>query len=699
MTLQSLQAKIKTASSKMRQDDNTKNALRYLEQLTWLLFLKQWDTIEDEREMIAAVDDETYNRVVDGDYRWSSWTKSGRTGDDLITWVSEDLLPHLRGLAGSPQADQIARLFDTVKTVMKSGYSLAEVITIVDTIDLHAIEEHHAMSVIYETLLAETADAGWSGEFYTPRPIVEMMVELVNPRIGETVYDPCSGSAGFLVSAAEHLKPQVASTADELMLTRRSIFGQESGDLAFFVGTMNLMLHGIDDPQTVRRNTLEQDVRTIGPSEQHKVILTNPPFGASEHPQVQQNFPARAAATELLFVQHCMAKLADGGRCAIVIPDGILYRTIQAYSTVRRRLMTELAVTALIRLPLGVFPTAADTRTNILIFERGIEQPEAIRYYQVLPPAGKSMYSKTNPLPRETLKPVKDWIVNSIPDDQSWEVSFEDVKQSGWALDIAWPGAGEVSDGSDAPERLSQLEHSADTIRDIAEQLLELAETVSDFKTSPVAPLAGYVEERGARAGTETPEHFVGVSNEGGLGAFKGKPAADTSRYRRLEVGDFVYNPMRVNVGSVALCRRTEEEGWVSPDYVVFRLKDDAPFGADYLLTFLKSANGKAEITRRSRGAVRRRLYYENLEEVEVPAPADPEAWDAVLQGLASARRHIRELPGLGSEALSALEQALFAEREDAQSQEPTKGPTPEAVSADTVDGGQDDAHEPVAAG
>lgn len=660
MTPQDLESKIRAASNKMRQDDNTKNALRYLEQLTWLLFLKQWDRIEEERETIAAVDGETYLRVVDGEYRWTRWTRSGRTGDELINWVTEDLLPHLRELAGSPEADQIAGLFNTVSTVMKSGYALAEVIRIVDTIDFDAIEEHHAMSVIYESLLAETADAGWSGEFYTPRPIVEMMVELVDPRIGETVYDPCSGSAGFLVAAAEHLQPQVKSTADEVKLTRRSIYGQEAGDLAFFVGTMNLMLHGIDDPQTLRRNTLEQDIRNIGPAEQHDAILTNPPFGGSENPQVQQNFPARAAATELLFLQHCMAKLADRGRCAIVIPDGILYRTSQAYSAVRRRLLTEFAVTAVIRLPLGVFPTAADTRTNILVFQRGTEQPECIRYYQVLPPAGKRMYSKTNPLPQKTLEPVKDWILEGIPDEQSWEVSVEDVKQGGWALDVAWPGSGEVSDGSDAPERLSQLEHSANTIREIAKQLLDLAESVPDFKTTAPSPLKGYLEERGQRAGESVPDAFIGVSNQGGLGPFKGKPASDTSRYRRVEVGDFVYNPMRVNVGSIALCRRKGEEGWVSPDYVVFRLKDDAPLSDEYLLTFLQSASGKAEISRRSRGAVRRRLYYQDLEHVEVPFPVDPDEWDAVLQALASARRHLGELPGLGVQALSALEQALF---------------------------------------
>lgn len=663
MTLQDLQAKIKSASDKMRADDNTKNALRYLEQLTWLLFLKQWEATEDEREMVAQVDGKTYERVIDGEFRWSVWTKSKRTGDALIEWITEELLPHLRGLSGSPQAEQIARLFESVNTVMKSGYSLAEVIGIVNTIDFHAVENHHAMSVIYETLLAQTADAGWSGEFYTPRPIVELMVDLVNPQLGETIYDPCSGSCGFLITAAAHLRPQVKTTADEETLTRESIFGQEAGDLAFFVGTMNLMLHGIDDPQTVRRNTLEQDIRNISPDEQHDIVLTNPPFGGSENPQVQQNFPARSAATELLFLQHCMAKLSETGRCAIVVPDGILYRAQRAYTTVRRRLMTEFAVTAVIRLPTGVFPTAADTRTNLLFFQRGVEQPDIVRYYQVLPPEGKRSYSKNNPVLPETLAPACTWVRDGIPDEQSWEVSLEDIKQAGWDLDFPWPGAGVVGDGADAPERLSELEHRAATVREIAEALLGIAENVEQFATAESRALKGWVEKRGAFAKDTTPEHFVGVSNAGGLGVFKGKPAADTSRYRRLEVGDLVYNPMRVNVGSIALCRRAEEEGWVSPDYVVFRLTADAPFSEQFLLTFLKSEIGKAEITRRSRGAVRRRLYYENLEEVEVPVPADPDAWDAVLQGLAGMRRHLRELPDIGAQGLSALEQALFIER------------------------------------
>jgi type I restriction enzyme M protein len=528
MTVEELRTKIKSASLKMRADDNTKNALRYLEHLTWLLFLKVFEAVEDERELLATVDGKSYDRIIGGEYRWSAWTSNpALTGDDLAAWVSGSLLPHLRGLAGSREAEKIGQLFGGVNTVMKSGYSLAEVIEIVDEIDFHGLDDYHAMSVIYESLLQEqTGDAGWSGEFYTPRPVVEFMVELIDPRIGETVYDPCHGSAGFLVAAADKMRSQAETTEQEEKLTTGTVFGQESGDLAYLVGTMNLLLHGISEPQTIRRNTLEQDVRNIGPSEQHDIILTNPPFGGTEHPSVQQNFPSRSAATEVLFLQHVMAKLKPTGRAAIVLPDALLSREDSAYVWVRRRLVSEFKLHAIVRLPSGAFFNAPGTRANLVFFSGSeTEASESIRYYQVHPPAGK--------------------------------------------------------------------------------------------------------------------------------------PAKDTRKYRRVEVGDFVYNPMRINVGSLALCREPEEEGWASPDYVVFRLRDDAPFGREYLLRFLKSPAGRAEIDRHTEGSVRARLYYENLCDVEVPVPADPERWEALLRSIEALRRYLRD--GVGGDALTALETALFA--------------------------------------
>lgn len=663
MTLAELQAKIKSASDKMRADDNTKNALKYLEQLTWLLFLKVFDSLEENHEMVATIDETAYQPLITDEYRWKNWARNDElTGDKLVEFVTDELLPYLRSLSGSPRAERFAAIFAEVRTVMKSGYSLKEVIGIVDSIDFHALDNHHAMSVIYEWLLAQTADAGWSGEFYTPRPVVETMVRVVDPKLGERVYDPCSGSAGFLVASAEHIAPSTKTTEQRERFNSETIHGQESGEIAALVGTMNLILHGVEDPQIIRRNTLEQDSRNINPSDQFDVILTNPPFGGTENPQVQQNFPSRSAATELLFLQHCMAKLRDKGRAAIVLPDGILYRTETAFSTVRRRLVNEFNVTAIIRLPPGVFPTAADTRTNLIFFGK-TGRTETIRYYQIPLPPGKRSYSKTNPLTRDVLKAAEHWLIDGEADEYSWEIHYDSLVESGFDLDIPWPNASAVTGAETAGEQLQALQDRLAILNELTAALATAHAELERYPLGETTAIGDSVVEAGKRAGSTTPDRLVGVSNAGGLAPFKGKPASDTSRYRKLEPGDFVYNPMRVNVGSIALCRHEEEAGWVSPDYAVFRLADDAPFDAEYLLMFLKSEQGRAEIVRESRGAVRRRLYFDGLQRVQVPIPGAPEEWSALIASFASVRRHLRELPLTAIGALAALEAAVFSPR------------------------------------
>lgn len=665
MTLSELQAKIKSASDKMRADDNTKNALKYLEQLTWLMFLKVFDSLEETREMVARIDGSKYVPLIENRFRWANWARNrDLTGDQLISFVTDELLPYLRSLSGTSRAERIAAIFAEVRTVMKSGYSLKEVAAIVDSIDFHALANHHAMSVIYESLLAQTADAGWSGEFYTPRPVVEVMVRIIDPKLGERIYDPCAGSAGFLVGSAQHLDGTARTVEEREVFNSASFFGQESGEIAALVGTMNLILHGVEDPQIIRRNTLEQDARNINPSEQFDVILTNPPFGGTENPQVQQNFPSKSAATELLFLQHCMAKLRDGGRAAIVLPDGILYRTETAFSTVRRRLLNEFNVTAIVRLPTGVFPTAPDTLTNLIFFSKQ-GRTSSVRYYQVPSPAGKRSYSKTNPLTAEVLEGVEAWLVDGVADHYSWEVDYDEIVSSGYDLDIPWPGASLITDGAVAGERIEGLRTRLRTLLELTDALAEAHNSLDSYPLSDARAIGDWVVETGARAGRTEPDRFVGVSNAGGLTPFKGKPAKDTSRYRELRPGDFVYNPMRVNVGSIALCRREDEAGWVSPDYAVFRLSDDAPFDREFLLMFLKSEQGRAEIVRESRGAVRRRLYIDGVRKIHVPIPGNGESWSALVSSFASVRRHLRELPAISGGTLEAFEAAVLGAREN----------------------------------
>lgn len=653
-----LRALVKDASDHMRSDDNTKNALAYLEHLTWLLFLKQFDSLEDERQLVATIDGGEYNRVIDGDYRWSAWAKSDLTGDALTAFVTGKLLPHLKGLSGSTRADIIARLFQSVTVVMKSGYGLKEVLGKVDQIDFHAVTDAHTMSVIYETLLSQTADAGWSGEFYTPRPVVETMVQIVAPELGQTVYDPCAGSGGFLVEAHAALEPQANTTADRELLNFRTFYGQESGGLAYFVGTMNLMLHGIDEPQTVRLNTLEQDIRRFGPDDQFDLIFTNPPFGGEEHAQVQQNFPARSDSTELLFLQHCMARLARGGTCAIVVPDGVLFKTDQAFLAVRRRLLTEFTVDGIVRLPPGVFATAPGARTNLLFFRRTGESTKSVRFQLVKPPPGKPAFGKTDPITVDHLKASVAWVRNGVRNDHAWEVSYEDIVAGGYDLNTRPRLAGGDRDRPDPSDVVDYMRSRAEGVMDAARSWDKALGSLTSFEVHKHVSLGTLIQEQGERAAGQEAEPLVGVTNSGGLADFKGKPSADRSRYRRISVGDFVYNPMRVNVGSLALCRYPEEEGWVSPEYVVFRLLPDAPFNAEYLHFFLKSLAGREEISRHVQGGVRARLYYANLARVEVPVPTDSVAWDDFLVSMMELSSMTNRAVGSGS--LGDLAASLF---------------------------------------
>lgn len=656
MTRAELEALIKKASAKMRADDNTKLVTKYIEHLSWLLFLKVHEAMEDEQELL----DPNYKRIITGKYRWSEWTTKKRRADELIEFISDDLFPYLRGLSSSPAKRLIATVFAGVTTIMKSGVGLKEVIAIVQEIDFHAPEDVHTFSVVYESLLARLGrDASWSGEFYTPRPIVEFMVGVVNPELGQRVYDPAAGSAGFLAEAFEHMRAGERTLEDYERLRTETFFGQESGELPFLLGTMNMILHGVTVPNLVRRNTLEEDIRAVPPERQYEVILTNPPFGGRENPQIQQNFPAKSSATEVLFLQHVMAFLKAGGRVGIVVPDGILFREDGAFRLVRRRLVDDFNLTAIVRLPLGAFPFAPDTRTNLVFFSK---EPvnSAVRYYQVQPPPGKRAFTKTRPVTKEILASAAAWIVDGVQDDNAWEVAIEEIRDGGYDLDLLPPEFIEQLDPEVVSAGMEHFSARAASLAALFTPLVNAARGAEQYRVEGLHELGPYIEERGARAGDGEPARFIGVSNAGGLVPFKGAPASNTSRYRRVDPGDFVYNPMRVNVGSIALCRSDEEAGYASPEYVVFRLREDAPFGPEYLLRYLQSSIGLRQIQRNAQGTIRSRLYFENLCHVQFPLPAHPDEWSGLLSALDEVRRLLHELPPLGSQSLSALLDSLF---------------------------------------
>jgi type I restriction enzyme M protein len=469
----------------LRRDDNTQSLLDYVEQISWLLFLKSFEDLEDKRTADADYRDERYSRIVDGYYCWSVWTRGrvnqaletlrgaqaeqraaektlaglvngkppqpalpldhqdtkepetlaaartrldaallavtaaesqveaekraqaaalaplaardgelaaalqeGASGKQLLKFLDEHLFPHLRGLEGGEAQAIVRQLFEeTPSKLVRNGIILREAIDIIDRIDFHQATTVHTLAHLYESLLAKMGrEGGMSGEFYTPRPIIEFMVAFVDPKIGETIYDPAAGSFGFPVEAYKHMEQQVVTTGDRQLLQGATFFGREKKPLPYLLGVMNAVLHGIETPHLVRGNTLALDVRAIGEKQRKHVILTNPPFGGTENVDaIKSNFRFVSSATSILFMQHIMAMLRQDGRAATVIDEGVLFKTNErAYVDTKKDLLENYNLYAIVSLPAGVFANAVANgtgpKTNLLFFDHH-GPTRAIWYY------------------------------------------------------------------------------------------------------------------------------------------------------------------------------------------------------------------------------------------------------------------------------------------------------------------------------
>jgi type I restriction enzyme M protein len=294
--------------------------LQYIEQLSWLLFLKLFDDLEQQQKLLNP----KYQSIFDAKYQWHNWAGK-KTGEELKEFIERDLIPYLAGLSGTPQKAKIASIFQEVKNHMRSGYNLAEVVEILDGMDFSKPEDSHILSIAYEDLLMTTAGqkGGGAGEFYTPRPIIRFMIKIVQPKIGDKILDPFCGSAGFLVESYKYLREKEETLKDHEILQEKTFYGQEVKPLPHLIAIMNLMLHGVESPNIVLKNTFEEDLRSIPEDKRFEIILTNPPFGGEEEKRLLANLPFKTSDTELAGLYYCMRKLKVKGRCGIVQPEGV----------------------------------------------------------------------------------------------------------------------------------------------------------------------------------------------------------------------------------------------------------------------------------------------------------------------------------------------------------------------------------------
>lgn len=479
-TAQQLSALIKSVRQILRKDKGLNGDADRLPLLTWVMFLKFLDDLELRHEQEAGMDGRSYEPLIEAPYRWRDWAArpDGMNGDDLLAFLNQDkargpngkrgqgLFAYLRSLAdreaNGGQRRVISNVFKGVQNRMVSGYLLRDVLNKINQIHFNSSEEIHTLSHLYESMLREMRDAsGDSGEFYTPRPVVRFMVQVTDPKLGETVLDPACGTGGFLVEAFDHLNQQIkGDTKQRELLHQATLYGQEAKPLPYMLAEMNLLLHGLDAPQIAYGNTLSQRLNEIGHSQRVDVILTNPPFGGEEEAGIKANFPPnlQTSETALLFLQYIMRMLRHkdapvpahgrlrkagraerGGRAAVVVPNGTLFGDGVA-ALIKEQLLKDFNLHTIVRLPQGVFAPYTDIPANLLFFERGGPTRD-IWYYEIPLPEGRKKYSKTAPMQFEEFADCLAWWKKRKEGPHAWKVKASEIAKRGYNLDLKNPNA------------------------------------------------------------------------------------------------------------------------------------------------------------------------------------------------------------------------------------------------------------------
>ena len=468
----------------LRNEAGCSNELDYIEQTSWLLFLKYLDDLESECEQMAEVDGKEYRRIITGFNRWNSWaapknTKgeldviNAMTGDDLVEFVDKKLFPSLKRFkdtAVSPDTLEykIGEIFSELRNKVSSGYNMREIINKIDSLRFQSADDKHEMTVLYEDKIKRMGNAGRNGgEYYTPRPLIRTIVKVVNPRIGETVYDPACGSAGFLCEAFNYMQGQINSVSDSDILQHSTFFGKEKKGLPYIIATMNMIFHGVAAPNIIRGNTLTEKLSAIQQSERKDVILANPPFGGSERAEVLQNFDIRTSETAYMFMQHFIKMLKVNGRAGIVIKNTFLSNGDA--SALRRKLLEECNLHTILDLPQGVFQ-GAGVKTVVLFFTKG-EPTRRVWYYQL---NLDRTLGKTNPLTEADLEDFVTLQKTKAESENSWTLDVSSLGED-CDLSVKNPNKPEVVDNRTAADILNTIadlnEDSARLINEIKEML------------------------------------------------------------------------------------------------------------------------------------------------------------------------------------------------------------------------------------
>ena len=659
------------------------DARNYVEQLAWLFFLKAFDEAETRREEEAEFDDAGYERRLSGDFAWSSWASKTDHPDEMLKFVDSVLWVKLTspdskdGLGDDPLAERFRRVFSNVRNYCRRGASFARVVAQVNKLHFSSDTDVHVLSEIYEDLLKRVASdsAGYAGEFYTQRHIIRAMVDIVKPQVGDKVYDPCFGTCGFLGDSADYMRyPQRNPNAKKLSgrdlekLQSGTFFGLELKPLTYLLGTMNMILHGIESANLELANTLEIHSENIGEKEKYDVVFSNPPYGGKMASELQTNFRVRSGATECLFIQHIMRSLAKKGRAAVIVPEGVLTQS-NANEKVRKELLEHFDVHTILSLPAGCFLPYTNVKTSVVFFDRPKEAnvkgkwaTENVWFYDL---SNDGFECKTS------RKPIQG---NQMPDFLLKQATKAESENS-WSLTLAEIEA----DGFELAARNPKREHEFDTrsLHEVLEKtyanelrIKELLEEITDiigkkrkgviWPSKPLGEVSQINPRRPAELRSLADSHIVTFVPMPAVNQYTGaidqaelRPFSEVRKgFTYFAEGDVIFakiTPCMQN-GKCAVARNLSNElGFGSTEFHVVRPNSDE-LKAEWIWHFLRRVQFRIEGTHQFRGAVgQQRVPAAYLEEAEIPLPSPAEQM-RVLRLVASVLNRISDIEELKAE-------------------------------------------------
>jgi type I restriction enzyme M protein len=477
----------KNIDATLWKDAGCSSELDYVEQTSWILFLKYLDDLEKDKQTAAELTGKSYTPIIAPEFQWTAWAtpkgKDGKldhhkalTGDDLADFVNMKLFPYLKKFKSSAESAntieyKIGEIFSELKNRIQSGYNLREVINRIDELRFRTHAEKHEMSHLYESKIKNMGNAGRNGgEYYTPRPLIKTIVKVVAPEIGNTIYDGAVGSAGFLVESFEYMNKKDLSTSQVEVLQKKTFYGKEKKSLAYIIGIMNMILHGVEAPNIIHTNTLAENLADIEEKDRYNVVLANPPFGGKERAEVQQNFPIKTGETASLFLQHFIKILKAGGKAGVVIKNTFLSNTDNASIALRKELLTNCDLHTVLDLPGGTF-TGAGVKTVVLFFKKG-KPTQKTWFYQLN--LDRNL-GKTNPLNEKDLAEFVELQKTKTESENSWTVKIADIDQTTFDLSVKNPNTPDEAPLREPKEILRNMaeldKQSAEILNSISEML------------------------------------------------------------------------------------------------------------------------------------------------------------------------------------------------------------------------------------